>query len=71
MRKEHITIETGRVGNMSTIGCDGTGYGDTFQKLGRCCNQCPIRFKCFTSNGTIRIESQQDYDKVVDFIQGR
>jgi hypothetical protein len=33
-----------------SIACDGTGWGDTFKKLGKSCVNCPIRFKCFSTN---------------------
>ena len=54
-----------------TIKCDGSGWGNTFEELNRSCDNCPIRFRCLTSADTIILETEEEFDKVVDFIQGR
>ena len=54
-----------------SIACDGTGWGNTFKELKRSCDNCPIRFRCLTSNGRLTMETQEEMDKVIDFIQGR
>ena len=74
MKRPTISIEYWNyklvVANRS-IGCDGTGYGNMFEKLGRSCEQCPIRFRCLTTNDTIVVETTEEMDRIVDFIQGR